>query len=686
MAKGFYPSTPEHPVVDVMHGVTIEDPYRWLEDGEAPETRAWVDRQNALTEQMLGDLPLRAEIRDRWLQLAAAGSVGGPRWVGPYLYYQQRSGSENQPVLMRSREGAEEPEVVLDPNLQHASGLVSLDWYQPSLDGRWLLYGYSASGDEWSTLYGRDLSTGADLDLAIPRARMASAAWLPDGQSFFYTRYPLVGSVPDGELSYHSRVYYHRMGTDYRQDPVVFGEGRDRRDIPHVDLTDDGRFLLVTVFMGWTRSEIFWADLEREGGLLFEPLVTGLDGLFHPVLEGHALYLMTNWQAPNWRVLAVDLEGDEVSLEDAVEVVPEREHEALQDGAVVEGGLLLHYLQDAQSRLVVYHPEAGTEEVVPLPDLGSVVQVAARRDRTTAYVSFQSFGLRPGLWSLDVKTAHMMPYRIVEETVALRPVTVTQEWCRSRDGTAIPLFVVRRSDLGAGPHPTILSGYGGFNISNTPTYAHDVRVWVELGGVYALATLRGGGEYGERWHRAGMLEQKQHVFDDFIAAAEHLVAEGHTDPAHLAIWGRSNGGLLVGAALTQRPDLFRAVASGVPLLDMLRYHRFLIADLWTAEYGSADVAEQFSYLQAYSPYHQVKPGTAYPAVLLYAAHSDSRVDPLHARKMAALLQASTRSDRPVLLREEFDAGHGVGKPVVKQGDEYADILTFLGWQTGLEPG
>lgn len=683
MSTEVYPPTPERPVVDVMHGVTVVDPYRWLEDGEAPETRAWLDRQNALTEHTLGALSLRSEIRDRWLQLAQAGSVGGPRWVGPYLYYQERQGSENQPVLMRSREGTGDPEVVLDPNLQHASGLVSLDWYQPSRDGRWLLYGYSASGDEWSTLYGRDLSTGADLDLAIPRARMASVAWLPDGASFFYTRYPLVGSVPDDELSYHSRVYYHRMGTDFRQDPVVFGEGRDRRDIPHVDITEDGRFLVVTIFMGWTRSDVFWADLEHEGAVVFQPLVTGLDGLFEAVPEGHALYLMTNWQAPNWRVLRVDLDGDDVDFADAVEVVPEREHEALQEGALVEGGLLLHYLQDARSRLVVYHPATGGETAVRLPELGSVVQLAARADRPYAYVSYQSFGLRPGIWAVDVRTGDMGPYRMVEETVASKPVTVTQEWCRSQDGTAIPVFVVRRSDLGPGPHPTILSGYGGFNVSNTPTYAHDVRVWVEMGGVYALATLRGGAEYGERWHRAGMLEQKQHVFDDFLAAAEHLIEAGHTDTAHLAIWGRSNGGLLVGAALTQRPDLFQAVACGVPLLDMLRYQRFLIADLWTAEYGSAEVAEQFPYLYAYSPYHHVTPGTLYPAVLLYAAHSDSRVDPLHARKMAALLQASTGSDRPVLLREEFDAGHGVGKPVAKQVDEYADILAFLGWQTGL---
>jgi prolyl oligopeptidase len=288
---------------------------------------------------------------------------------------------------------------------------------------------------------------------------------------------------------------------------------------------------------------------------------------------------------------------------------------------------------------------------------------------------------------VSLEEGRIVPHMTVPEEAAAPPIRVTQEWTRSADGTRVPLFIVQRADqTGAGPHPTVLSGYGGFNLSRTPTYTHDQRLWVELGGVFAVATLRGGGEYGAAWHRAGMLEQKQHTFDDYLAAADHLVAQGHTDRRHLALWGRSNGGLLVGAALTQRPDVYRAVVCGVPLLDMVRYHQFLIADLWTAEYGSADDPAQFAYIYAYSPYHHVEPGTAYPAVLFYAAHGDSRVDPLHARKMAALMQRATTSQQPILLRIEFQAGHGVGKPIPKQADEYADILSFLGDQLELGRG
>lgn len=697
MANITYPATRIAPVTDVLHGVSIVDPYRWLEDGTSAETTHWVAEQNALTREVLGALPVRAAIKARWLELAHAGSVGSPRMVGEHLYYLERAPEERQPRLMRRRHGTGDPELVLDPNADHEAGLVALDWYQPNPDGTRVAYGLSSNGDEWSTLYVRDMERGEALPVAIPRCRMSSVAWLPGAESFFYTRYPLVGTVPDGELPYHKRVYWHNLAAEdqeYRQDPEVFGAGRDRRHSPHVDITDDGRYLVITMMMGTQQNEIWWADLAQ--GLsapTFQALFVNLEARFHVGITGHRLDVWTNWQAPNGRMLGVDLDEGPRGAEAAVELVPEHPRRALQhavrwgDGDSRDGRWLLDYLEDASSRLVLRDEPGGSPKDVALPELGTISAMAVDKTSGQAFVGYESFAIRPGIWRVSREQGRIAPHMTVPEDSTAPPIAVTQEWTRSPDGTAVPLFIVQRADgTGAGPKPTVLSGYGGFNLSRTPTYSHDQRLWVEMGGVFAVATLRGGGEYGAEWHRAGMLEQKQHTFDDYLAAADHLVAQGHTDRRHLALWGRSNGGLLVGAALTQRPDVCRAVVCGVPLLDMVRYHRFLIADLWTAEYGSADDPAQFAYIYAYSPYHHVEPGTAYPAVLFYAAHGDSRVDPLHARKMAAAMQSATTSDLPILLRIEFQAGHGVGKPIPKQADEYADILSFLADQLELGGG
>jgi len=681
-----YPKTPKRPVTDVVHGVNIEDPYRWLEDGASAETAAWVAEQNQLTREILDPLAVRAQIRERWLELAEAGSVGSPRVVGDYLYFQERGAQERQPRLMRRHLGTGTPELVLDPNAQHAAGLVALDWYQPTRDGTRVAYGYSTNGDEWSTLYVRDLAAHRDLDVAIPRCRMSSVAWLPDGQSFFYGRYPLVGTVPDEELPYHKRVYWHDLRTSgYQQDPEVFGAGRDRRHSSHVDITEDGRYLVITVMMGTRQTEVYVGDLAESFPVpTFRPVFTNLVARFRVSLWGREADVWTNWNAPNGRMLRVNLDALPPDPAEAVEVVPEDPHRALQNAVRLGAGYLLDYLEDASSRLRHYDPATGVSENIALPEIGTVSALSVVKATQDAMVGYESFLTRPGIWRVNLVRHALEPYMTVAEPPSAVPMTVTQEWTHSLDGTRVGVFIVRRGDQApSGRQPAVLSGYGGFNLSRTPTYANDLRVWVEMGGLFAVATLRGGGEYGEPWHRAGMLEQKQHVFDDYIAAAEHLIRAGYTDTAHLGIWGRSNGGLLVGAAMTQRPELYRAVVCGVPLLDMVRYHRFLIADLWTAEYGSADDPEQFPYIYAYSPYHHVTPGTKYPAVLFYAAHGDSRVDPLHARKMAALMQEASASDHPILLRIEFEAGHGVGKPIPKQADEYADILSFLASQLEL---
>jgi prolyl oligopeptidase len=529
----------------------------------------------------------------------------------------------------------------------------------------------------------RDVTTAADRDDLIPWTRAASLEWLPDSSGFYYTRYPEPGSVPPGEENYHRRVFFHRLGTDSHADALVFPASGERpaEDWPGVTLSPDGRWLAVQVSRGWTRTDVYLLD--RAGAPGFVTLVEGEEALFGVLARHDRLYLHTNLGAPRFRLLVADPLGP--GRDAWREVIPEGPD--VLDGVVVVGDTILaSWLKDASSRLTLHDLDGRLRREVVLPEIGTLAGITGEWDGREAFFGFSSFAVPPAAYRIALPSGDLEPWARVESEIEPAQYRTRLVRFASRDGTPVSMFLVDRQDRPAdGTGPAVLTGYGGFNISLTPAFGRSLVQLLDAGGLWAVAHLRGGGEYGEEWHRAGMLGRKQNTFDDFTAAAEWLVRERHAAGDRLAIIGGSNGGLLMGAALTQRPELFRAAVVQVPLLDMLRYHLFRIARLWIPEYGDPEDPAAFRWLLAYSPYHRVQDAVAYPAVLLTTGESDSRVDPMHARKMAARLQAATSSDRPVLLRVETRAGHGQGKPLAKVVDEWTDVWTFLFSELGMTP-
>ena len=575
--------------------------------------------------------------------------------------------------------------MLVDANQLAADGTIALDWYHPSENGRYVAYGTSPSGSEMSTLHIIETKTGKLLPDVIERTRAASIAWMLNNSGFYYTRYPKKGEVPDGQEMYDRRVFYHELGTDPATDPLIFGEGRDPQDWPSVELDNDGKLLLITVAQGWTKSELFLMDLKK--GTPPTRITTGKNFLYGGSVYNWRVYIVTNEDAPRYR-LFVNEAGD-YDRDNWNELIPQT-GSVLQDAEIWGGKLLTQYEQNATSQLKLFDLDGTYIKDIQLPALGSVFASGGKWDRDEIFYGFMSFTVPPTVYRYDLKSRETSLWAKVDApTIDPDAFEVNQEWYHSKDGTRVPMFVVNKKGLKKdGRNPTLLTAYGGFNVSVTPTFSRTAYLWMEHGGVYAVANLRGGAEFGEDWHRAGMLEKKQNVFDDMIAAAEHLISAKYTDKDHLAIQGGSNGGLLMGAMITQRPDLFRAVVCQVPLLDMLRYQFFQIAKLWIPEYGSSDNPDQFKWLYAYSPYHHVKVGTEYPAILFMTADTDTRVDPMHAKKMAAEMQAEAKNGssatRPILLRIESKAGHGAGKPVTKQIEEFTDVYSFLFWQLGVK--
>ncbi len=677
------PETPVQEVADVVHGVSVPDPYRWLEDGASPEVQKWADAQDAHTRATLDRFSGRDRIRKRIEELSAIGRVMNPVVRKGRIFFQKRTAMQNQPVLYVKQGLAGGPRPLLDPNTLSADATVALDWWSPSEDGKLLAFGTSESGSEISTLQVLEVDSGARRPESIPYCRAASPSWLSDGSGFYYARYPAPGTVPAGEEKYHRRIWFHALGTDPKSDPPVFGEGRTRKeDWPDVRVSHDDRWLLASVFEGWSRSELYLQARGKEGQG-WTPMVEGREATYTATILKDKVYIRTNDGAPRGRIMVADCADP--GRERWRELIPEGDG-TLETFEIAGGKIIARELHRASSRLRVFSLEGKPEGEIPLPALGSVDATSAEWDGNDFLFDFDSFFAAPSLCRYDVVSGKVEVWEKIEAEIDGADFETRQVEYPSRDGTKITMFVIHRKGLErTGDAPALLSGYGGFNISMTPNFSASLVTWLEAGGVYALPNLRGGGEYGEAWHQAGMLDRKQNVFDDFVAAAEWLVREKYTRPERLAISGGSNGGLLVGAALTQRPDLFRAVACAVPLLDMVRYHKFLIARLWIPEYGSAEDPAQFKTLWGYSPYHHVKDGTKYPAVLLLTADTDTRVDPLHARKMAARLQQATASDRPVLLRVEKKAGHGAGKPLSKAIDETTDLYCFLMEQLGMKP-
>ena len=693
------PKAKVSPVEDTVQGHKIVDRYRYLEDRNDPDTKLYVEQEFNYTRALLDPLPGRDKINARLSQLLEIGTVGTPQMGGKYYFHTRREGTQNQPILYvregvnggltdgLNRDGLNRGDrVLVDVNRMSTDGTVALDWWFAAENGKYVAYGTSASGSEESTLRIVESATGKVLPDIIDRTRFASVAWMKDSSAFYYTRHPKKGEVPDGEEVYHVKVFYHQIGSDPAQDPLIFGEGRNPQDVPRVALSEDDRWLLINVGEGWTKTEMYLQDLQPKNPPL--EITTGKDFLYDADFFAGKLYITTNEDAPHFRVFVADASNPK--RENWKELIPQTD--AVLQGASVTGGkLLTQYEHNVTSELKLFGLDGKKLADIPLPAIGSVFSASGRYDRNEIFFGFQSFTVPPSIYRValtDVKSA--LWAKVDAPPIDPSAYEVQQVWYTSKDGTKVPMFVVSKKGIEKnGKNPTLLTGYGGFNISMTPTFDRSMFLWMEHGGIYAVANLRGGSEFGEDWHRAGMLEKKQSVFDDFIAAAEYLIAQKYTDRDRLAISGGSNGGLLMGAMITQRPELFRAVVCQVPLLDMLRYQNFQIAKLWIPEYGSADDAKQFDWLYAYSPYHHVKPGQEYPAILFMTGDTDTRVDPMHAKKMAALMQAEAKNgaskERPILLRIETKAGHGQGKPVAKQIEERTDMYSFLFWQLGIKP-
>jgi prolyl oligopeptidase len=684
------PKAKVEPVEDTVQGHKIVDRYRYLENPNDPDTKLYVERELSYTRSILDPLPGRDKINARLSQLLEIGTVGAPQMGGKYYFHTRREGNQNQPVLY-VREGLngalnDKDRILVDVNKMSSDGTVALDWWFASDDGKYIAYGISQSGSEESTLHIVESATGKVLPDTIDRTRFASVAWMKDSSAFYYTRHPRKGEVPDGEEVYHVKVFYHKIGSDPAKDPLIFGEGRNPQDIPNVSLSEDDRWLLIDVGEGWTKSEMYLQDLQSKNPPL--EITTGKDFLYGVDFFEGKLYITTNEDAPHYRVFVADAVNPK--RENWKEIIPQSDA-VLQNASVTGEKLLAQYEHNATSELKLFGLDGKKLTDVPLPAIGNVFSASGRYDRNEIFYGFQSFTVPPSIYRVDLTEVKSALWAKVDApSIDGSAYEVQQVWYTSKDGTKVPMFIVSKKGIEKnGKNPTLLTGYGGFNISMTPAFSRSMYLWMEHGGVYAVANLRGGSEFGEDWHRAGMLEKKQNVFDDFIAAGEYLIAQKYTDSDHLAIQGGSNGGLLMGAMITQRPDLFRAVVCQVPLLDMLRYQNFQIAKLWIPEYGSAEDAKQFDWLYAYSPYHHVKPGVEYPAILFMTGDTDTRVDPMHAKKMAALMQSEAKNgdskDKPILLRIETKAGHGQGKPVAKQIEESTDMYSFLFWQLGMKP-
>lgn len=683
-------------VVEELHGVRVSDPYRWLEEGDSAEVRAWTDRENAHTRQVLDAISGREALRGQVKDLLQIGYVSAPlvrtTKLGTQRYFHtKREGAQNQPTLYVRDGLTAKDKVLIDASALSEDGTTAVDWWYPSRDGALLAWGRSESGSEESTLFVRDVTTGKDLPDRIEHTRHASVAWLPDGKSFYYSRYPEAGTVPPGDEKYFSKIFLHVLGQDAKTDKLVFGEGREKTDTPIVAISPDGRWLVVRVHMGWDKSEVWLKDLSKPDAAAqagWVAVAKDAHAIFEPIPRNDRLYIQTNDGAPRYKLYAV--EWDKPQRAAWKEVLPEGP-DVLDDVAILKSEIVTTYMHEASSRIERFGFDGKTHGAVTLPAIGSA-GVTGAWDGEEAFVSFTSYVVPAQVHRVDLHArapgsppAKLEPWEKVGAKFQANDIEVERLFAVSKDGTRVPMFVISKKGMKRdGKNPTILYGYGGFNVNQTPAFSARALASVNRGAVWVTAILRGGGELGEDWHKAGMLEKKQNVFDDFIACAETVVSEKITSPDRLGIIGGSNGGLLVAAAVTQRPELFRAGLSLVPLTDMVRYHRFRIAKLWVPEYGDPEKASDFEFLYKYSPYHHVRDGIRYPSMLFTTAESDSRVDPMHARKMAARMQEVQRdASRPILIRVETKAGHGAGKPVSKLADELADELSFLLHELGM---
>jgi prolyl oligopeptidase len=698
------PETRVDGVKETVHGVEIVDNYRWLEgDNSDPahmgkindEVGAWTDAQNKYTRDVLDNLPGRKELEERLRPLMEVGSVSSPQMKGSRYFYSKREGSENQPRIFVRDGYRGTPRLLIDPATIDSSGLVTVSGVWPTEDGQWLAYGTYRAGDENTTLHLMEVNTREVMPLEIP-GKVSGCDWLPDASGFIYR------NLADVKNPYSGQVMFHKMGSPVSSDKLIFRqytkEECQKAGLketlattygPEAGLSKDGRWIELAYATDTRNNDLWVADFQKwlkTGELDGDTVTEGEKAQTSGTIVGDVMYLQTTLDAPNGKVCLVDLKNPGKAQWKTL--VPNREDAVIQAVHVCKDVLAVDYLHNACSTVALFDLSGKSKGELKLPGIGSA-GLDSDQDRYEAYLSFTSYNYPSSIFRVDLDKPAKQPELWERPDVPVDPskVDVKQVWYTSKDGTKVSMFVISKKGLKLdGKNPTLLYGYGGFNISMTPAFSAPLFSWYEDGGVYAVANLRGGGEYGDAWHEAGKLERKQNVFDDMIAAGEWLCANGYTNPDKLACLGGSNGGLLTGTMVTQRPDLWKAAIVAVPLLDMVRFDDFLMAKYWVPEYGSAKQSEQFQYIYQYSPYQHVKAGTKYPAILLTAGENDSRVHPMHARKMCAALQAATTNDaatHPVLLWVDREAGHGQGKPLNLRIRDAADQRIFLMWQLGM---
>ena len=679
-----YPATRVVDAADLMHGVSVSDPYRWLEDVKSPEVKSWMDAQDHYARERLAKLPGHEALAQRLRELFYVDSISAPAHRGKRYFYSRRHADREKAVIYWKEGEHGEEHVLLDPNTMSKDGSTSVGTWAPSWDGKRVAYALHVNNADEATLYVKEVATGqiSEVDV-IQGAKYAAPQWTPSGDGFYYAYLPTDAKIPVSERPGYTEIRYHQLGTPQSADPLLHERTGDPKTFLNVSLSRDGRWLFAYIRHGWNATDVYYRDLHHAEPA-WKPFVVGQPAQFSVIPWKEHFYVITNQGAPRWHVYRT--ETGHPDREHWREIVPEDKSAVLDNAQVIGGHLVLTYLKNAASALEIRTLEGKPVRAVPLPGIGATTGMVGNPDEDDAYFAFTSFTTPPRIYHTSVKSGETALWSEVKVPVDPSPYTVEQVWYPSKDGTKVSMFIVRRKDLPRdGSTPFLLYGYGGFNLSMTPAFASSIYPWLEAGGGYAVANLRGGGEYGEEWHQAGMLARKQNVFDDYISAAEYLVHEGYTKPERLAIRGGSNGGLLVGAAVTQRPDLFRAAICAVPLLDMVRYHLFGSGRTWIPEYGTAEDAAQFKAIYAYSPYHHVKPGTHYPALLMLSADSDDRVDPMHARKMVARLQAANAGPHPIWMRIEKNAGHG-GADMVRQAvEQNADQYAFLMRELGMTP-
>ncbi|MCY1075465.1 prolyl oligopeptidase family serine peptidase [Archangium lansingense] len=681
-----YPAARKDNVVDDYHGTQVADPYRWLENPDSPESRQWIEAQNQLAFGYLEKIPLRTQLKQRMTELWDYEKYGVPWREGNRYFFNRNNGLQSQSVLYTADSLEAEPRVLLDPNTLSADGTVALAGLSITQDGNLMAYGVANAGSDWKEIRVRDVRTGKDLPDVVKWVKFSGASWTKDGKGFFYSRYdePKAGEALSG-TNYFQKLYFHKLGTAQAEDVLVY-ERKDQKEWGFSGfVTNDGRYLVINVSHGTqTKNLVFYKDLKDTRSKVVELLKDWEAEYDYVGNDGTLFYFKTDLEAPRGRLVAVDLRKSE--RKNWKELIPQGA-ETLSTVSFINDQFVVSVMKDAHSQVRLYSRDGKAKGELALPGLGTTFGFGGKREDTETFYAFTGYTSPTTIYRYDLKTGQSQVFKAPKVKFEPSQYETTQVFYTSKDGTRVPMFLSHKKGLKLdGTNPTMLYGYGGFNAPMTPAFSVANLVWMEQGGVYAVANLRGGGEYGREWHEAGTKLKKQNVFDDFIAAGEWLIANKYTTSQRLAISGRSNGGLLVGAAVTQRPDLFGVALPGVGVMDMLRFHKFTIGWAWTSDYGSSENPEEFKALHAYSPLHNLKAGTRYPAMLVHTADHDDRVVPGHSFKFTAAAQAAQAGEAPVLIRIETKAGHGAGKPTGKIIEEYTDLWAFTLHQMGLGSG